>query len=69
MHKYTCAYVCIFYYYINYFVLVLYVNLFVAETEVMKICDSIKSQSKSVVALGKKFFYQQLELDIQTAYK
>ncbi|XP_075225584.1 enoyl-CoA hydratase domain-containing protein 3, mitochondrial [Lycorma delicatula] len=39
------------------------------ESEVMKICNAIKSQSKSVVALGKRFFYEQLELDIHTAYR
>lgn len=32
------------------------------------ICDAIKSKSRAVVELGKKFFYMQLKLDVKTAY-
>lgn len=33
-----------------------------------EIITSIMSKSRSVIALGKKFYYEQLEKDIQTAY-
>jgi hypothetical protein len=31
--------------------------------------DAIIHKSRSVVELGKKFFYEQLEMDIKTAYR
>jgi enoyl-CoA hydratase/carnithine racemase len=39
------------------------------DQEVEKICGAIKSKSRSVIQLGKKFFYEQLALDIKTAYE
>ncbi|XP_046991551.1 enoyl-CoA hydratase domain-containing protein 3, mitochondrial isoform X2 [Schistocerca americana] len=39
------------------------------EEEVRKIVDSICNKSRAVIELGKKFFYQQLETDIRTAYR
>lgn len=38
-----------------------------AETE--KICNAIKSKSRAVVELGKKFYYEQMAMDINVAYK
>lgn len=38
------------------------------EARVTVICDAIKSKSRSVVELGKKFFYAQLNMDVKTAY-
>ncbi|XP_055630340.1 enoyl-CoA hydratase domain-containing protein 3, mitochondrial [Toxorhynchites rutilus septentrionalis] len=37
------------------------------ETEI--ICNAIKSKSRSVIALGKKFLYEQIALDVDTAYR
>lgn len=37
------------------------------ETE--KICDAIKTKSRVVVELGKKFYYEQISMDINVAYK
>lgn len=31
-------------------------------------CDAIKSKSKDVIELGKRFFYQQIDMDIKSAY-
>jgi enoyl-CoA hydratase/carnithine racemase len=39
------------------------------DQEMEKICAAIKSKSRSVIQLGKKFFYEQLALDIKTAYE
>lgn len=39
------------------------------DDEVKKIVDSICSKSRSILELGKKFLYQQLETDIKTAYR
>jgi len=38
-----------------------------AETE--KICEAIKNKSRVVVELGKKFYYEQISMDINVAYK
>lgn len=38
-----------------------------AETE--KICNAIKTKSRAVVELGKKFYYEQISMDINVAYK
>ncbi|XP_015108675.1 enoyl-CoA hydratase domain-containing protein 3, mitochondrial isoform X2 [Diachasma alloeum] len=38
------------------------------DAEVQRTADSINSKSRSVVRLGKNFFYEQLELDASTAY-
>lgn len=39
------------------------------DDEVKKITDAIKGKSRSVIELGKRFFYQQIERDIMTAYR
>lgn len=39
------------------------------DSTVDKIYFDIKSKSKAVISLGKKFFYQQLELPYQEALK
>lgn len=39
------------------------------DEELTKICDAIKSKSRSVVSFGKRFFYQQVEMDMNSAYK
>lgn len=38
------------------------------ESELEKICDAIKSKSRAVVSLGKKFYYQQIGMDLNAAY-
>lgn len=39
------------------------------DSEVLKICDAIKSKSRPVIALGKKFFNTQIGLNIEEAYE
>ncbi|XP_058832447.1 enoyl-CoA hydratase domain-containing protein 3, mitochondrial [Topomyia yanbarensis] len=39
------------------------------DAEIDTICNAIKSKSRCVIALGKKFFYEQLTMDIGTAYR
>ncbi|XP_039300836.1 enoyl-CoA hydratase domain-containing protein 3, mitochondrial isoform X2 [Nilaparvata lugens] len=39
------------------------------DEEIEAVCASIKSQSRSIIELGKRFFYQQLELDLNSAYQ
>lgn len=39
------------------------------DAECEKICDAIKSKSRSVIALGKKFFYRQIQMDQRSAYQ
>lgn len=39
------------------------------DNEVNKIVEKIKMKSRSVVTLGKEFFYKQIELNIIDAYK
>uniref|UniRef100_A0A1B6KVJ5 Enoyl-CoA hydratase domain-containing protein 3, mitochondrial n=2 Tax=Graphocephala atropunctata TaxID=36148 RepID=A0A1B6KVJ5_9HEMI len=39
------------------------------DSELKTITDAIESKSRSVISLGKKFFYQQIERDLQTAYQ
>lgn len=39
------------------------------DIEVNKIIEKIKVKSRSVIALGKDFFYKQIELDVLDAYK
>nr|CAD7196945.1 unnamed protein product [Timema douglasi]CAD7260249.1 unnamed protein product [Timema shepardi]CAD7400876.1 unnamed protein product [Timema poppensis]CAD7588982.1 unnamed protein product [Timema genevievae] len=39
------------------------------DEEVAKIVQAITCKSRAIVAMGKKFFYQQLEADIKTAYR
>ncbi|XP_058116877.1 enoyl-CoA hydratase domain-containing protein 3, mitochondrial [Anopheles ziemanni] len=38
------------------------------DEELDKICKAIASKSRSVIALGKKFFYEQMAMDVPTAY-
>lgn len=50
-----------------------YVNskqvFFIAEQELKTITDAICSKSRSVIHLGKKFFYEQIDEDLHTAYR
>lgn len=39
------------------------------DAELLKICDAIKSKSRSVITFGKKFYYEQLGMDINSAYQ
>ncbi|XP_071451703.1 enoyl-CoA hydratase domain-containing protein 3, mitochondrial [Hetaerina americana] len=39
------------------------------DEEVAGIVESISKKSREVMALGKKFFYQQIEMDIRSAYR
>jgi len=39
------------------------------DKELKIITDAIESKSRAVISLGKKFFYKQVETDLQTAYK
>ncbi|XP_069682818.1 enoyl-CoA hydratase domain-containing protein 3, mitochondrial [Periplaneta americana] len=39
------------------------------DEELQKIVDAIRNKSRSVLELGKKFLYEQLEMDIRTAYR
>lgn len=39
------------------------------DQEVEKIVEKIKLKSRSVIALGKQFFYKQIDLSLFEAYK
>lgn len=39
------------------------------DNEVNKIIEKIKHKSRSVIALGKEFFYKQIDLSLMDAYK
>lgn len=39
------------------------------EQEVNNVVNAIKKKSRSILALGKSFFYQQLELPLDQAYE
>lgn len=39
------------------------------DAEVNNVCSAVKSKSRAVIELGKKFFYQQVSMNIQVAYK
>jgi enoyl-CoA hydratase/carnithine racemase len=39
------------------------------DEEILKICDAIKSKSRAVVSFGKKFYYEQLGMDLNSAYQ
>lgn len=39
------------------------------DAEVDRICDSIKSKSRAIVQRGKKFFYEQNQMTLKSAYK
>jgi enoyl-CoA hydratase/carnithine racemase len=39
------------------------------DAELVKITDAIKSKSRAVVSFGKKFYYQQLGMDLNAAYQ
>lgn len=38
------------------------------DAEVKRICDGIKSKSRAVIERGKRFFYNQVAMDLKTAY-
>lgn len=38
------------------------------DTEVDRICDAIKLKSRAVIERGKRFFYEQIAMNIRTAY-
>ena len=38
------------------------------DNELTKICEAIKSKSRAVVSFGKKFYYEQLGMDLNSAY-
>lgn len=38
------------------------------DEELSKICDAIKSKSRAVVSFGKKFYNEQLGMDLNSAY-
>lgn len=38
------------------------------DEEVNKICHAIMTKSRAVVSYGKKFYYEQLGMDLQKAY-
>lgn len=38
------------------------------DSETERIVNAIKSKSRDVVKLGKKFFYEQLPMDLNSAY-
>lgn len=52
----------------NLFMLILN-RFFIAEQELKTITDAICSKSRSVIHLGKKFFYEQIDEDLHTAYR
>lgn len=39
------------------------------DAEIIRICDSIKAKSRSIVKRGKRFFYEQNQMTIKSAYK
>lgn len=39
------------------------------DAEAQKFCDAIISKSRDVIELGKKFFYQQLAMNVEKAYE
>lgn len=38
------------------------------DSELLKVTDAIKSKSRAVVSFGKRFYYQQLGMDMNAAY-
>jgi len=40
----------------------------ISDEEVCRITDAINTKSRSVVDIGKRFLYEQITLDISTAY-
>lgn len=39
------------------------------DNEVQKTCEAIMSKSRSVIELGKKFYYEQVDLKLKEAYE
>lgn len=39
------------------------------DAETQRICDAIKAKSRSVVQRGKRFFYEQTQMTLKSAYK
>lgn len=39
------------------------------EDEVQKTCEQIMMKSRSVIELGKRFYYKQVDMDLRQAYE
>lgn len=39
------------------------------DKELERICDAIKTKSRAIVSFGKKFYYQQLNMNLNSAYE
>lgn len=39
------------------------------ENEVQKTCEAIIAKSRSVIELGKRFYYKQVDMDLRKAYE
>lgn len=39
------------------------------EADVNRICDDIKSKSRAIIERGKRFFYEQNQMTLKSAYK
>lgn len=39
------------------------------DNEIKMICESIKDKSRSVIEIGKKFYYKQINQEIKKAYE
>lgn len=39
------------------------------DEEIERVCEAIKSKSRAVIKLGKKFYYEQLSMNVRYAYK
>lgn len=39
------------------------------DEEILRVCDSIKEKSRAVIKRGKRFFYDQNQMTMQSAYK
>ena len=39
------------------------------DEEVDRICDGIKSKSRAVIERGKKFYYEQIAMNLKPAYR
>lgn len=39
------------------------------DTETLRVCDAIKAKSRAVVQRGKRFFNEQIQMTLKSAYK
>lgn len=39
------------------------------DEEINRICDSIKSKSRAIIQRGKRFFYEQNQMTLKSAYR